>query len=197
VPTTTQGGTTFTSDNAVCVFGFNNTGNVSASDNQYTSANALAFLFSGNTEYLKITGFNFSIPTTAVICGISMVMEARATGITILATVNDNDIRLVKNGSVTGNNQAKSGNWPSSKTQITYGNNSSLWGAFLTPLDVNSSQFGIAISAKINGLVGVLPSVQIYYVSLTFITACPVHFRYLSVISIHRCTTILLRTNGR
>jgi len=115
VPTTTQSGTTFTSDNAVRVFGYNNTGNASASDNQYTSANALAFLFSGNTEYLKITGFNFLMPTTAVICGISMVMEARATGITILATVNDNDIRLVKNGSVTGNNQAKSGNWPSSK----------------------------------------------------------------------------------
>lgn len=167
ISTTAHSGTVFTSDNTIGSFAFSNVGNVSASDNQYATANALAALFNGNTEYLKITGFNFSVPATAVICGVTMAMECRATGITLFATVRDNDIRLVKNGTVTGTNQAQAGNWPGSEVNAAYGGINGLWGAFLTPQDVNSADFGIAISSRINGLVGVLPSVQIDHVSLT------------------------------
>jgi hypothetical protein len=167
ISTTAHSGTVFTSDSQIGDFPFSNSSRAGHSDDQYASANALAILFSGITEYLKITGFSFSVPPSATICGVSMTMECRATGITILATVKDNLIRLVKNGTVTGSNQAKTGNWLGTEVQSTYGGMKTLWGAFLTPQDVNSPQFGIAISSRLNGIAGVLPGVRIDYVSLT------------------------------
>ena len=179
ISTTAHSGTIFTSDNTIGDFPFSNSNRAGSSDDQYAYANALAILFNGNTQYLKITGFNFTIPPTATICGVSMTMECRATGITVLATVRDHNIRLVKAGTVVGTNQAKADDWLGSEVQSTYGGTNRLWGTFLTPQDVNSAQFGVAISARLNGLAGVLPGVRIDYVSLT------VHYEMPVVLPLH------------
>src|ERR1041385_523207 len=89
----TQGalnGSVFSDDNSTGDFSFNIPGNAVTSDNVRSSASALVTLFNGNTHYLKVTGFGFSIPALASVTGIRVDVEKSAAGINILATVKDN-----------------------------------------------------------------------------------------------------------
>ena len=174
ISTTAHNGSVFSNNYTAGNFAFSNTARAGTSNNQYASARALALLFNGSTEYLKVTGFDFSVPMSAIICGVTMGVERHAQGITLFATVTDDDIRLVKNGAMTGNNQARTTEkWTGTDVMANYGSTTSTWGTFLTPQDVNNAQFGIAISSKINGLAGVLPSAQIDYVNMTVYYSMP------------------------
>lgn len=170
-------GTTFATDNSTGSYDFSVPSNAQTSDNIRTSAASLISVLSANTYYLKITGFNFSIPAASSICGVSVEVESRATGVILTAAVKDNEVRLVKGGVITGNNYAKAADWPSSDGVTSYGGTSDLWGTTLTPADVNSSGFGIAISARIIALVAALPSADIDNIRLkiTYNPLLPVH----------------------
>lgn len=107
-----------------------------------------------NTQYLTITGLGFSIPAANTICGIVVTINHRSFSLlTIGGTVNDNDIRLIKGGALVtgpGANHALAGDWPySTASTASYGNSSDLWGSAWLPADINSSSFGVAISATI------------------------------------------------
>jgi hypothetical protein len=156
-----QSATSFSTDNSIGVYDFSNVSNVQSSDNSRASASSLISLLSGNTYYLKAAGFNFSIPSYASVCGITVEIESRATGLILTAAVRDNDIRLIKNGSITGTNHALAGDWGSTDAVHSYGNNADLWGTTLLPADVNASNFGIAVSARLIALVAALPSADI------------------------------------
>src|SRR5687767_1343926 len=60
---------------------FSTPGNVYTSNNSYTTASTLVSLFNGQTASLQATNFNFSIPATAVICGIQAEVEKSATDV--------------------------------------------------------------------------------------------------------------------
>ncbi|RYY60635.1 MAG: T9SS type A sorting domain-containing protein, partial [Chitinophagaceae bacterium] len=111
--------------------------------------------------------FGLQIPTGATVCGIRMTMGKRASGINVLAYVSDYRIRLLKNGTMLGANRAKNGAWSGTEAKFTYGGPSDLWGTSWTADDVNNANFGIAISAEINGLLSLLPSAHINDVSMT------------------------------
>lgn len=85
----TQGplnGSIFSDDNSIGDFSFSSPGNAVSSDNSRASASALLTLLNGNTHYLKITGFGFSIPALASVTGIKVEVEKSAIGINIFAT---------------------------------------------------------------------------------------------------------------
>lgn len=158
--------TTFTTDNSVGVYDFFSPGNAQTSNNTRASASSLISILSGDTYYLKATGFGFTVPSYASICGITVEIECRATGLLLTAAIRDNEVKIIKNGTITGTDHALAGDWGSSDGYRSYGSTSDLWGTTLTPADVNSSTFGIAISASIIALVAALPDAEIAHIRM-------------------------------
>ncbi len=155
-------------DATVGTIAFTSPGNISSSDNSRAEADALAVLFSGSTQYLKATGFGFSIPSYSSICGVVVEIERRDGGFLSLGTgLRDNEVKLVKANTVTGNNLGTSTNWGTSEVYATYGSSSNLWGTTLTPAEVNASNFGVVISARYNGLATLIPSAQVDNIRMT------------------------------
>jgi hypothetical protein len=110
-------------------------------------------LSSAYADYLIIQDFGFSIPSTATICEIRVEVERSATGLGIGGSkVTDQSIRLLQNGSLYGGDLASGTTWPSSDGIVTYGIGTlaTTWGGSWQPSDVNSANFGVAISAKLS-----------------------------------------------
>lgn len=103
------------------------------------------------SEYLKGTGYSFAIPNGATINGIQVTIDRFSSNIAGFTRIQDNEVKLLKNGVIVGNNKADLGvNWPSSATTKTYGSASDLWGTTWTPADINNSGFGVVLST-LNG----------------------------------------------
>lgn len=96
------------------------------------------------TEFLKITDFRFDIPDAAVIKGIEVHIEKWRSR---LGSVEDKEVRLVKNGTIGGRNKAASDPWSNDNPIEIYGSSCDRWDVELTPQDVNSRDFGIAFAA--------------------------------------------------
>lgn len=158
---TTQSASTGTNDNRIGAIPWDNVGNIATSDNNNSTAGLL--VLGTNTNYLVASGFNFSIPNNATICGISVSVERSRTGI---GTISDNAIYLYRMGNDVGSNHAAGGAWPGSDQIATYGGENDLWGASWTPSDINNSGFGVAISVSLS-LVSVLTSARIDHVTLS------------------------------
>lgn len=109
---------------------------------------ASSSILSGNnkyTDYLYITNFGFILPGTARVDGI--LVEIKISGVE--GTSRDHTIQLLKNGNRVGTNKARfSTAWPVSLTFISFGSSTDLWGASWNQSDINSTNFGIAISVK-------------------------------------------------
>jgi hypothetical protein len=161
-----QNPSNFSTDNSIGIYDFANPANSQVSDNIRSSAASIISVLSGNTYYLKATGFNFNIPSYAAICGVTVEIECRATGVILTAAVKDNDIRLIKNGALTGSNHALASDWAGSDTYRSYGGNGDLWGTTLVPSDVNSPTFGVAVSGKLIALIAALPSADIDHIRM-------------------------------
>ncbi|HEX7905727.1 MAG TPA: T9SS type A sorting domain-containing protein [Chitinophagaceae bacterium] len=172
----------FGTDNSIGVYNFSSPGNAQTSNNSRASAGALVSILNGNTYYLKATGFNFNIPSYAMICGITVEAECRGTGLILTAAIRDNDVRLIKGGVITGNNYAKAGDWGDVDAYRSYGGGADLWGTSLSPADVNSTNFGIAFSARIIALIAALPDAEIDHIrmKIDYNPVLPIHLLYFS-----------------
>src|SRR5439155_6478346 len=97
------------------------------------------------SHYLKCTGFSFSVPSTAVIQGIQVEWEYKngSTG-----AIKDKAVRIVKGGTIGATDKASGSNWPATDTFTAYGGSADLWGNSWTPSDINSTNFGAALSAQ-------------------------------------------------
>lgn len=120
--------------------------NAQSSDNSYASVGLSPF--GPYSSYLQATGFGFSIPTTASICGIELNVERSFSG---SIPVQDYFIHVVKNNTVTGLDYASNLDWDTTDLVVTYGSNSDLWGTTWTPAEINNSSFGAAVSASKGG----------------------------------------------
>jgi hypothetical protein len=141
--------------------------NVGLSDNNYADNGVLlGVLGTATTNYVVVKNFGLSLPSSASICGIEVTIERIATGISIIHTVKDNSIRLVKNNIITGDDWASGSNWPGSDESAVYGSVSETWGSSWTPADMNAANFGVAISAKFSGVLGLLMTAKIDRVTL-------------------------------
>jgi hypothetical protein len=98
----------------------------------------------GKSNYLAATNFGFSVPTGSTIQGIATtVLESGGTNLYY-----DNIIELIQGGTIQGNNEARSSStyWPPTLTLINYGGATDLWGLTWTVAQINSSNFGFAVS---------------------------------------------------
>lgn len=110
-------------------------------------SHATADLGATPSEYLKATGFGFAIPAGAVINGVQASIERKQTCF-LVCPVTDNIVKLVKAGTVTGNNKANTSTaWPTTDASATYGSASDMWGTTWTVSDINNANFGLAVSA--------------------------------------------------
>lgn len=132
-------------DTTVGTVAWSDMGNVNASDNTYAVATSIP-ASTGISNYLKLTNFGFNVPTDATITDVFVVIERKAS---VLSAIRDNSIRLVVGGTITGNDLATTNFWGTSDGYANYGGSpSSVWGVSLSPSDVNSTTFGVVISAK-------------------------------------------------
>lgn len=106
-------------------------------------------------NYLKATNFGFTssdVPSGATIDGIEMQVKRRTetnTGNTL-----DYSVKIVKGGTISGNEKATTTNWLKSSSSwetITYGSSTELWGLSWSQSDVTASTFGIAYATKADG----------------------------------------------
>lgn len=132
---------TMADDSSVGSLIWNNPDNAKTSNNVYTTA--VGGRYGGISHYLKATNFGFTVPAGAVINGILVQFERKATG-----TVSDLYVRIVKAGAVKTTNRAKAGNWSTTEAYYTYGSSSDLWGQTWTVAQINASNFGVVLSAS-------------------------------------------------
>jgi hypothetical protein len=148
-----------------------NPGNIVSNNTLYAE---IYFYPSEASQYLWATNFGFSIPTYSTIDGIICSYE-RYTDTT--NGIQDTGIYLIKNGTLTGNNKSASAYWTTfSGSTVNFGSPADMWGATLTPSDINSSNFGVALSCQygdvygggtVNGGVDVV-SITVYYTENIF-----------------------------
>jgi|SRR3989344_2248720 len=138
-------GSSFASDSSVGTISWTSPSNAQSDDGSYASA---SFSSGASSYYLKATGFNFSIPSGATVNGILVEIKKATSG---LNTSTDNSVKIVKDSSVAGSNYASGSSWPTTAAYSSYGGASDLWGLTLTSSDINSSGFGVAISATGTG----------------------------------------------
>jgi len=99
------------------------------------------------SHHLKTTGYGFAIPTDATITGIQLTIDRYTSGPVGSTRIRDSEVRLVKAGTVIGDNKAAtSTDWPRSGATTNYGSTSNLWGTTWTPTDINDSTFGAALA---------------------------------------------------
>lgn len=131
---------------------WNNPNNVFVSDNVYADQ---VINTQTSTGFLRATGYGFSIPASATITGIQIVIRrgsgqiAGHTGFCI-----DNGVFLVKANAQVGTDHSATGVfWPSTggvnfrPSNQNYGGSSDLWGTTWTPADINGSGFGAQVRA--------------------------------------------------
>lgn len=155
--TFTNSGSSFTVDGTLGGITVLNPSNATGSDDTYATCGLLLGQIS---NYLMVTGFNFSIPLDATITGVTVKVERNATS---TSAINDNSVKLVKAGVITGTDKASGAAWTTSDVVATYGSSTDTWGLSWTPSDINVSNFGCVISA----IASLAATVNIDYVSVT------------------------------
>ncbi len=128
------------------------------------------------TDYLKITNFQFTIPTGSVITGIVVNVErSDANG-----KSKDSEVKVIKAGSIGTTNKALSPAWGSSDAVQTYGANSDIWGNTWTVADINATNFGFAFSAKRVGGGGqaTLAKIDEVIITVYYTTPLPIDLIY-------------------
>jgi len=157
-----NGGSTFSDDSSIGTVTWGSPSNAQTNDASYANATLASTEIS---HYLKATDFAFTVPATATITGISVSVVRKISG-GCLCILTDNSIKLVKGGTISGDNKADTGTaWTTSDVTATYGNSSDLWGLSLAPSDVNASNFGVAVSAT--NTIGSAIDADINYISIT------------------------------
>ncbi len=136
---------TTANDNSVGSTAWSNTGNATTSNNTYASATIQEGTAS---NYLKATNFGFSIPAGSTINGISVDVERKDVETTDKVSIQDNAVRIVKGGVVGSTDRSSGTDWPTTDTYATYGSTSDTWGESWAASDINSTDFGYAISAQ-------------------------------------------------
>lgn len=128
---------------------WSNPGDVDANDGDYAEAGLSANEIS---DYLRATDYDFTIPATATINGITVEIERRSNSTTGGNSVRDYSVQMVKGGVIVGSDYALTGNdWITGNSVETYGGATDLWGTTWTPAEINAANFGVNFVARAEG----------------------------------------------
>lgn len=128
--------------------------NLAADDNSFAAISA-------TQRSLRIKNFGFAtgsdpIPTTAVIDSIIARLRVKANlngsdGAGLDKFVEWSQVKLVKAGTVVGDNQADTDHWPTSEATFEYDGSavSARWGTAWTPADVRDGDFGLDLIPRV------------------------------------------------
>ena len=134
-----------TNDAAVGTVAWTNPGNAEGEPNDSRATAAIAL---EQTNYLKFlnpaANYAAPVPTGSTIDGIEVAIERSKTGGIVVDTI----VRLVKGGTVVGDNLASATEWPGTDTVATYGGPTELWGETWTAANVNAGDFGVVLSCE-------------------------------------------------
>jgi Tfp pilus assembly protein PilX len=114
--------------------------NAFSSNNTYATYSVAS---GGNSNYLDVTGFGFTIPATALIRGISVSIERKSSATNSLR---DDDVYIKKSACTDpcGSDRADTSTYyGTSDSSDSHGSSSDLWGKTWTAADINSSSFGV------------------------------------------------------
>jgi len=138
---------------------------ISADDASYTTVGLKQDQIS---DYLQATNFGFNIPEDATISGIQVEIDRYASNFIGNTRIRDENVRLVKAGTIVGDNKADTGSyWPLSGTNKSYGAGNELWGAEWTPAEINATDFGAALSVKNLSTLGISYTAYVDYIRIT------------------------------
>lgn len=159
-------------DSSVGTLTWSNPTNALSSNNAYATCGRGPLGSVTYSHYLKATNFGFSIPFNATIEGIIVRIEKK--GSHQNTGVADYVVKLIKSDSSLGTeNKAKTGSWQyTADTNYDYGSASDLWSDLWTASDINSSNFGLAISCGI-GPSGLATTAYIDDISITVYYSLP------------------------
>lgn len=123
---------------------WSNPGNITASDNVYATYVVPAL---GTTNQLDAKSFGFTIPTLAVIDGVVVSIERKAS---VANELQDDTVGILINSSPGsgGSNKASASLWGTTDSTPSYGSPSDLWNLTLTPTIVNNAGFGAYLKVK-------------------------------------------------
>jgi len=122
-------------------------------------------------DYLQVTDFRLEVPDSAQITGITAsVRHAAGTS----GTVVDGGVHLIKHGVVGRADRSNPTPWASPDlANVDYGGASDLWNDTWTAADVNSPDFGVALSAVFTrGAGNERAYVDIVYVTVHYRLSC-------------------------
>lgn len=131
-------GSTFASDAGIGTIAWTNPGNAASSNNTYATADISDAEI---TQYLKATGFGFSIPVGATINGIIVSIERKRSKETT-----DHAVRLVKAGVIQATDRSTATIYTSTDVSEDHGSSVDLWGDSWSHSDINDAGFGAAFS---------------------------------------------------
>jgi hypothetical protein len=128
-------------DNSVGTVAWSDVDNCKKSDDSHASVTLGASVIS---NYLKATNFGFQLPDDAIVKGIKVQIEKKASA---ADKIKDYSVKLVKGGIIQGDDKKSSDFWKAYDGYTAYGGITTLWGLSWTPADINASDFGVVIAA--------------------------------------------------
>jgi hypothetical protein len=121
-----------------------------ASDDKYASFGNIPGGIGSFTDYMVITNFGFNIPQGTIIHGIVVSIErSDPAGLTA-----DYSIRIVKGGTIGATERSTGAAYPLTDADQTYGSTTDLWGESWSYKEITNADFGVAIAAKRNSIMG-------------------------------------------
>ncbi len=120
--------------------------NVQLDDESYATFGNLPGTAGSHTDYLIVTDFGFLIPVGTIISGIKVEVNCSDSN----SRTSDYSVRIVKTGSITGEEKATGTPYPAVDNYISYGGSNDLWGETWDYKFIDDNQFGVAIAAQRN-----------------------------------------------
>ena len=96
------------------------------------------------SQLLVLTGFNFDIPADATITGVAVSGRAETSSSTSSSKTPPSSWSEFWHLNTLSTTAA----WPATLAAAVYGDSSTLWGVSLSPADVNSASFGLALAVQ-------------------------------------------------
>lgn len=140
--------------------------NATASDNNYAQVSVTD---NQTSRFLVCTGYGFSIPAGAIITGITVDVERRASA----SLVKDAAMRIVKGGTIGTTDRASGDQYPTSDAYAAHGGPTDLWGETWTAADINMSSFGAALAVQKAGSRGGSRTVRVDHMRISVAYTLP------------------------